>query len=624
MSLRKDTYISNGEKTFEFDDSLPVLPVPDLKSTLEKYLESLVPHVNETELASARNVVIKFGSGVGKELHEKLLLRAKNQKNWVEEWWEKYAYLSLREPLVPFYSMAGVSNWDDSPVPLSYEKSLRSAALYCYYLVEFWKLIREQKLKPNQNAEKQYFTMKSFRNIFNSSRHPGISVDALKSYFKTEEEGPCPSHVIVLTHGRIFIFDTLDSSGLPITPLEWESYFRQILCVCEEKGPGSGIALLTSGKRSEWAKNRQWLEALSKKNAENLHLLDNAMFAVALDKECADSESAIAKNALSGDLNNRWIDKSLNMIFFKNSVLGTLCDHAQFDGMVSIQTFHYVYLAMSETNGEWIGSKKIRDLLPPEELNFDMDSIIHQELLAAKSTPPDSDAKRKELLQKAIKKHNLLMKQGKVNAGCDRHLFGLQCVAMESGLEMPEIFKHPAWFKSHKATFTPIIARENFVQYGKDFISKQKLHPDSFVQMALQLAYYRLHRKPAPTYETATTRIFYNGRTETIRSCTVEAITWVHSMLDDKVTKNHLVKIGGGGNFMLSTSLVGYTPMGGCVAPMCLDGYGCFYNICSKSIHFSISAWRGSNESSSHKFAKAIDQSLLDMQKMLIQAASKL
>ena len=30
----------NGEKTFQHDESLPALPVPELKSTLDKYLES--------------------------------------------------------------------------------------------------------------------------------------------------------------------------------------------------------------------------------------------------------------------------------------------------------------------------------------------------------------------------------------------------------------------------------------------------------------------------------------------------------------------------------------------------------------------------------------------------------
>jgi hypothetical protein len=31
-------------------------------------------------------------------------------------------------------------------------------------------------------------------------------------------------------------------------------------------------------------------------------------------------------------------------------------------------------------------------------------------------------------------------------------------------------------------------------------------------------------------YETASTRQFYSGRTETVRSCTEEAILWIQSM----------------------------------------------------------------------------------------------
>lgn len=614
MALRKESYISTAVKTFEFDDNLPALPVPDLKNTLEKYLESLSPHLNKVELENTKTIVNKFGAGIGKELHEKLLQKAKIEKNWVEKWWEKYAYLSLREPLAPFYSMAGINNWDASPVPMSNHRSLFNASLYCYYLVEFWKLLREQKLKPNQNAEKHYFSMKYFRNIFNSTRLPGAHIDHMKTYFKTEEEGDCPSHVMVLMKGRIFIFDTLDDSAKPISPLEWESQLKEIEYYCEVNGPGPGVAALTNGERSQWAKNREWLEALSARNAQNLRLVDSAMVIVVLEEKHVDCETAVVRNALSGDPCNRWVDKSLNMIFFPNSVVGTLCDHAQFDGMISIQTFHYVFLALSESKGNWYRSKTVRNLPPPKELEFDLDSNMTRELSIAKAKPED-------------------------------------------------------------VRFLPVIARENFLGYGKDFISKQKLHPDSYVQMALQLAYFRLHGRPAPTYETATTRIFYNGRTETVRSCTSEAIAWVEAMLDDKcsdslkksllkkaIEKHNLLmkqakvnagcdrhlfglqcmalesglevpemfkhpswfKSGGGGNFILSTSLVGYTPMGGCVAPMCIDGYGCFYNICAKSIHFSVSAWRGSSETSSHKFAMAIGKSLTDMQKMLIYSTSKL
>jgi carnitine O-octanoyltransferase len=44
--------------------------------------------------------------------------------------------------------------------------------------------------------------------------------------------------------------------------------------------------------------------------------------------------------------------------------------------------------------------------------------------------------------------------------------------------------------------------------------------------------------RPAPTYETATTRQFYHGRTETVRSCTSEAIEFCKEMCNkDKSTR---------------------------------------------------------------------------------------
>lgn len=57
------------------------------------------------------------------------------------------------------------------------------------------------------------------------------------------------------------------------------------------------------------------------------------------------------------------------------------------------------------------------------------------------------------------------------------------------------------------------------------------IHPDTFFQMCLQLAYFRAHgNKPASTYETATTRRFYRGRTETLRTCSPEVVKWCRAV----------------------------------------------------------------------------------------------
>ena len=41
-----------------------------------------------------------------------------------------------------------------------------------------------------------------------------------------------------------------------------------------------------------------------------------------------------------------------------------------------------------------------------------------------------------------------------------------------------------------------VLKRKPFRGFGKVEIQKLKVNPDTFVQMALQLAYYRLHKKP--------------------------------------------------------------------------------------------------------------------------------
>lgn len=57
-----------------------------------------------------------------------------------------------------------------------------------------------------------------------------------------------------------------------------------------------------------------------------------------------------------------------------------------------------------------------------------------------------------------------------------------------------------------------------------------RLSPDAYIQMGLQLAYHRDQGKFSLTYEASMTRLFREGRTETVRPCTIESAAWVKSM----------------------------------------------------------------------------------------------
>ncbi|KAG4080232.1 hypothetical protein HA402_010724 [Bradysia odoriphaga] len=208
--------------------------------------------------------------------------------------------------------------------------------------------------------------------------------------------------------------------------------------------------------------------------------------------------------------------------------------------------------------------------------------------------------------------------------------------------------------------------------FGKGFIKSCKLSPDAYIQMALQLAYYRDYGKFSLTYEASMTRLYRDGRTETVRSCTVESSAWVKSMEDKNSNAHERVKLlrdackqhqvgyldamcGRGVDrhlfalyvvskyleidspflkdvisepWRLSTSQTphGQTPRidlkkypqllgpGGGFGPVAQDGYGVSYIISSENnIYFHISSVRSCNVTDSERFADRILKAMNDI-----------
>lgn len=91
----------------------------------------------------------------------------------------------------------------------------------------------------------------------------------------------------------------------------------------------------------------------------------------------------------------------------------------------------------------------------------------------------------------------------------------------------------------------------NFKDFGREKIKQWKISPDAAMQMAFQLAYSRVapsQGSPA-TYESCAMKPYFHGRTETIRSCTQEAIEMVKAFnapnASVKAKTDSLVKAAG-------------------------------------------------------------------------------
>lgn len=115
----------DDKNTFDFDETLPPLPLPDLGDTLERYYACIKPFGTPDELAQARRAIEEFKNGVGAQLHEKLKQRAATMKNWLGTWWEDYAYHLTRLPLLPYQLMSMAAQLEMVGVPETPEYMLK-------------------------------------------------------------------------------------------------------------------------------------------------------------------------------------------------------------------------------------------------------------------------------------------------------------------------------------------------------------------------------------------------------------------------------------------------------------------------------------------------------------------
>eukprot|EP00063_Salmo_salar_P082697 XP_014057532.1 PREDICTED: peroxisomal carnitine O-octanoyltransferase-like isoform X3 [Salmo salar] len=515
------------ERTFRYQHSLPPLPVPSLEGSLAKYLDAVRPFATEEEYQVTAAIVKRFREGIGKDLHQKLLQRARTRRNWLEEWWLNAAYLEMRYPSQLNVNFGGPAPYLEHCWPPTEGVQLQRTSISMWHTLQYWDLLRTQ-----------------------------------------------------LTH---------------------------VKQCCEGEPAGDGIAALTSEERTRWAKAREYLIGIDPANKTILETIQSSLFVVSLDDAkpyaTAENYTPVSLEVLTGDPTIRWGDKSYNSISFANGTFGSNCDHAPFEGMVLVTHCYYVDQQLKATDGKWKGSETVRPMPLPEELVFTVDDRVRSDVAHAKQQ----------------------------------------------------------YFETTQDLQVVCYA---FTSFGKAAIKQRKLHPDTFIQLALQLAYYRQHGRLGSCYETAMTRRFYHGRTETMRPCTLEAQNWCHTMLlpaasaeakrkalllafnkhnklmaeaqNGKGFDRHLLglyliakeeglpmpdlftdplysKSGGGGNFTLSTSLAGYTTVHGVGAPMVHHGYGFFYCISDDRIVASCSAWKSSPETDAETLFQNLVTSLHEM-----------
>ncbi|XP_055853028.1 carnitine O-acetyltransferase-like [Episyrphus balteatus] len=429
------------------------------------------------------------------------------------------------------------------------------------------------------------------------------------------EYNPNSTHVAVVYKNHFYKLPVYSKS---LKPLHQEVIFGELKKIFEaEKNEGIPFGILTSDKRDNWATAYAELLALPG-NKQSVEEIQKSLFTVSLDgvvchDPCGNTKTVLAEYLIHGCgsknyAGNRWFDKTIQLMVSRSGFQGFCYEHSPAEGQPIALMVDYLVKNLDD--------KKMFE--GAETTNFE-------------------PSKKLELVSSpAVDQHIKVAQTNLDKLAEDLHLHVL-----------------------------------HFKEYGKGFLKQQKLSPDSFIQMALQYAFYKLHKVPGAAYESAHLRIFRNGRTETIRSCSNESMAFAKAMLEpnsDELRVELLRKavnvhreyttmaLQGRGvdrhllglklmalennlpipefynlpaftrsnHFRLSTSQVASVNEAFmCYGPMYHDGYACCYNPRENDMILSLAAWRSNQETCADRFSVSLQESLKEMMDVLCRAGEK-
>ncbi|KAJ3248222.1 Carnitine O-acetyltransferase mitochondrial [Chytriomyces hyalinus] len=277
------------------------------------------------------------------------------------------------------------------------------------------------------------------------------------------------NHIAVIRHNQFYILE-LVVDGRQLSTKEIES---QLLKIYQLAGNTKDIAVgaFTTQDRDSWAKIRENLLAVSPKNQASLDKIETAAFVVCLDDAKPVTYEQRSHKCWVGDGKNRFFDKSFQFIIFDNGVAGFNGEHSMMDATPTSRLCEWVLDSLAKGTINHGTASASAALSAPKKLEFELTPAL------------------KEEVQVAEKKFAELVGQ-----------HDLQVAVFEG--------------------------------YGKNLIKKFGCSPDAYAQMAIQLAYYKTYGVCRATYESAQTKKYAYGRTETGRSVSVESVAWVKAMQD--------------------------------------------------------------------------------------------
>ncbi|XP_051800694.1 carnitine O-acetyltransferase-like [Acanthochromis polyacanthus] len=337
-------------------------------------------------------------------------------------------YYSIRFPLVVHSNIGVVFPQMDFK---DKHGQTRCAARMLAAVLDFKTMIDNETL-PVEYMRGKPMCMKQYSQMLSSCRVPGLEKDSL--VFHSKSSNP-PKHITVAHNSQFFALDVYNSDG---TPLTVDQLYVQLERICNSSPETNAepVGILTTLDRDSWSK--AYINLIKDKiNKESLSTIERSICTVCLDgpmPQASDEMYSICAGhqimhggGSQWNSANRWFDKSLQLIIGKEGAQGFNMSHAAADGTPFMALSDYVIESMKKLE------KILSPVVPlrmPQKLHFNITPDI------------------KNIIEEA--KQNM------------------DIIAQNLDLRVM-VFSH----------------------YGNKVLKDHKISPDAFIQMAIQLAYYR-------------------------------------------------------------------------------------------------------------------------------------
>eukprot|EP00744_Colponema_vietnamica_P004683 GILI01006949.1.p1 GENE.GILI01006949.1~~GILI01006949.1.p1 ORF type:complete len:839 (+),score=188.28 GILI01006949.1:215-2518(+) len=519
--LLKHLYIRGGTgvPTQAYQTSLPHLPLPSLKETTERYMTSMEPLLDAEERKVVEDKLGLFLRKEGPKLQRFLTYKHLISANYISDWWLDIVYLRGRESILINSNFYGTSI--HKPPPTTSQAA--RAAFMIHTMLTVCREVGEEKLPPLIVAGMVPMCMEQYDRAM-CTRIPGKEIDRLLllDYLSTR-------HIVVICKGKFFKVRLYAESGRRLTYLEIEATLQGIINDRSVAHPTEAkLPALTCWNRTSWAETRENCFIRSKINRTSLDTIEKALWVVCLDGDDSNvgwdditAQGGLYMHGFNGC--KRWMDKSLQMIVSPNGMIGMNGEHSWGDAPTCAHLWE-LCLARENRMAPYNPNGTIRLMEPLDkkriqEVSTDLSAVPPEQLPT--ETPMVGPAKPQTSKYPSYPAERLPFV---INTDLE---IAVSSAAIAAQTQIDDLDLQSRCFNA----------------FGKGGIKKAKCSPDGFIQMALQLAYYRNQSKFVQTYESASARFYLNGRTETIRSCTNESCAFVNAMLNEASTQEERGKL---------------------------------------------------------------------------------